>query len=708
MSVPNHIGFIVDGNRRWAREKGLPTLQGHEVGFSKVLLVTDCLLGTDVKQVTYYLFSTENWKRTREEVSYLMNLGVRMVESILEPWARKNIRVRHIGEKNGLPQNVQRALQRLEERTENNTGLLVNLAINYGGKLEIVQAVNSILQQKEDLREISEEDIDHHLYNPESNPVDVIVRTSGEQRISNFLLWQSAYAELIFLDKYWPDMEKSDVDYVLEEFQKGGVGKTTTALNLAFVYSQDRKVLLVDIDAQGNATTGLGVTKNELKATTYDVLINDASAREAAIMVRNNLYLIPANLDLAGAETRLKAALEPLKEEFDMIIIDTPPSLGLLTVNALVSSDWVLVPIQCEFFALEGVGQLLKTVNLVKKYLNGNLDVLGFLLTMYDRRTRLSQEVEAELRAYFRDKVFRTVIPRSTRVAEAPSYGQSILEYDRKNKLGKGLNALLGDNLLGEEILQLDPSLITTSPFQPRSAVDDDDIDDLAESLKKTGVLQPILVRGSGDKYELIAGERRWRAAIKAGLEKVPVIVKNVADEQAMIMALVENLQRKDLNPIEVARACKQIIDSTGMTQEELAEVLGMSRSNFTNLLRLLDLPEEVQTLIQKGDITVGHAKVLLSLKDGDEILKLAKVVAQRNLSVRELEQLCKTSKKDNTSKNSMDPHVKKLKQVFAEIKSIPVKVYKNKNGYSVTISFSNPDKAVQLAEYLKQWETLQ
>jgi len=267
-----------------------------------------------------------------------------------------------------------------------------------------------------------------------------------------------------------------------------------------------------------------------------------------------------------------------------------------------------------------------------------------------------------------------------------------------KNKLGKGLNALLGDNLLGEEILQLDPSLITTSPFQPRSAVDDDDIDDLAESLKKTGVLQPILVRGSGDKYELIAGERRWRAAIKAGLEKVPVIVKNVADEQAMIMALVENLQRKDLNPIEVARACKQIIDSTGMTQEELAEVLGMSRSNFTNLLRLLDLPEEVQTLIQKGDITVGHAKVLLSLKDGDEILN----------SVRELEQLCKTSKKDNTSKNSMDPHVKKLKQVFAEIKSIPVKVSKNKSGYSVTISFSNPDKAVQLAEYLKQWETLQ
>jgi undecaprenyl diphosphate synthase len=220
MADPNHIGFIVDGNRRWAKEHGLPTFQGHEVGFNKVLLVTDYLLNTDVEQVTYYLFSTENWKRTQEEVSYLMNLGVRMVEAILEPWAKKNIRVRHIGEKDGLPLSVQKALQRMEERTKSNTGLLVNFAINYGGKLEIVQAVNALLQQKEGLHQISEKDIDEHLYNPDSNPVDVIVRTSGEQRISNFLLWQSAYAELVFLSKYWPDMEESDVYYVLEEFKR--------------------------------------------------------------------------------------------------------------------------------------------------------------------------------------------------------------------------------------------------------------------------------------------------------------------------------------------------------------------------------------------------------------------------------------------------------------------------------------------------------
>ncbi|NPV89054.1 ParA family protein [Coprothermobacteraceae bacterium] len=223
--------------------------------------------------------------------------------------------------------------------------------------------------------------------------------------------------------------------------QKGGVGKTTTALSLATLFSKERKVLLVDMDAQGNATTGLGVSKSQLKLTTYDVLVADAPVSETILKVRENLYLIPSSLDLAGAEvelvnllsreSRLRNALEPVSDRFDLIIIDTPPSLGLLTINALTASDWLLVPIQCEFFALEGVGQLLKTVNLVKKFLNPKIDILGYLLTMYDKRTKLSQEVERELREYFGDKVFSTVIPRSVRLAEAPSYGQSIIEYDR-------------------------------------------------------------------------------------------------------------------------------------------------------------------------------------------------------------------------------------------------------------------------------------
>jgi ParB family chromosome partitioning protein len=272
-----------------------------------------------------------------------------------------------------------------------------------------------------------------------------------------------------------------------------------------------------------------------------------------------------------------------------------------------------------------------------------------------------------------------------------------------KNKLGKGLNALLGEDLIGEEILQLDPSLITTSPFQPRTHLGEDDIDELAESLRKTGVLQPILVRGSGDKYELIAGERRWRAAIKAGLEKVPVIVKNVSDDQAMVMALVENLQRKDLNPIETAKACKQILANAGMTQEDLADILGMSRSNFSNLLRLLDLPEEVQALLEKGEISVGHAKVLLAVKDENKLVKLAKTVAEKKLSVRELEILCKNMQKPSV-KSGKDLNVMELKRAFSNVNAVPVRISKSKDGYAVTIKFSDPNKAIKFAELLKTW----
>jgi undecaprenyl diphosphate synthase len=220
MGDPNHIGFIVDGNRRWAKERNLPTFEGHRVGFEKVMAVTDWLLETDVKQVTYYLFSTENWKRSIEEVGYLMDLGAEMAQKLLDPWVKKNIRVFHIGEKKGLPEKVANALSTLEKSTRTNTGLIVNLAVNYGGKIEIVDAVNAILRERPNIQAISEEDISAHLYNPLSNPVDLIVRTSGEERISNFLIWQAAYSELIFLQKYWPDMEQEDVKFIREEFQR--------------------------------------------------------------------------------------------------------------------------------------------------------------------------------------------------------------------------------------------------------------------------------------------------------------------------------------------------------------------------------------------------------------------------------------------------------------------------------------------------------
>lgn len=217
MPYPNHIGFIVDGNRRWAKEQGLPTFEGHRAGFDKVFFVTDCILETPVKEITFYLFSTENWKRSQDEVGYLMDLGAEMAYKLLEPWAKKNVRTFHIGDKAGLPEKVAKALSDLEEGTKDNTGLIVNLAVNYGGKLEIVHAVNSALRES-NKKEITEDDISKHLYNPLSNPVDLIVRTSGEQRISNFLIWQAAYAELIFLPKYWPAIDQEDVDYILNEF----------------------------------------------------------------------------------------------------------------------------------------------------------------------------------------------------------------------------------------------------------------------------------------------------------------------------------------------------------------------------------------------------------------------------------------------------------------------------------------------------------
>lgn len=228
--------------------------------------------------------------------------------------------------------------------------------------------------------------------------------------------------------------------------QKGGVGKTTTCVNLAaFLARKGKKVLLIDIDPQGNATSGLGFDKNELDMTVYDVLINDEPFENVVIDTgRKNLFLAPANIQLAGAEielvsvvsreTRLRKALDKYKNEFDFVLMDCPPSLGLLTLNALTAADGVLVPIQGEYYALEGVTQLVETVNLVKKSLNPALYIFGVIVTMFDSRTQLAHQVANEVKKYFGDRVFRTIIPRNVRLSEAPSFGKSILEYDIKSK----------------------------------------------------------------------------------------------------------------------------------------------------------------------------------------------------------------------------------------------------------------------------------
>ena len=235
--------------------------------------------------------------------------------------------------------------------------------------------------------------------------------------------------------------------------QKGGVGKTTTTVNLsAAVAKRGNKVLMIDTDPQGNATSGIGLDK-ENEYSVYDVLVNEVEIEKTLKQTQiKNLNICPSNINLAGAEVelvsmmsrekRLKEQLDRIKDQFDYIFIDCPPSLGLITLNAFTASDSVLIPVQCEYFALEGLGQLMNTFNLVKKHLNKELSIEGAVLTMYDIRTNLANQVVKEVKKYFDNKVYKTVIPRNVKLSEAPSYGMPIITYDPRSKGAKAYDKL--------------------------------------------------------------------------------------------------------------------------------------------------------------------------------------------------------------------------------------------------------------------------
>ena len=532
--------------------------------------------------------------------------------------------------------------------------------------------------------------------------------------------------------------------------QKGGVGKTTTAINLgASLAVMERRVLLVDCDPQGNATRGLGVDAGERHL--YHVLSGQIELPDA-IQATNFPFLdvVPAGRDLVGVEVefvglhrwqwRLKNALSRARGEYATILLDCPPSLGHLTVNALVAADGVVVPLQCEYFALEGISALVSTVGRIRATMNPGLTVAGILLTMHDERTNLSKDVAREVRKHFGDLVYETIVPRNVRLAEAPSFGVPVLGHDVKSRgaeaylalarevvgraqtqrnssreevmdkkrggLGRGLDALLDTTVpVGAAVQSVELALLTPNRLQPRSDFDDAGIEELAESIRRQGIVQPVVVTpNESEGFTIIAGERRWRAARRAGLQEIPVVVKEVeGDRQLLEMALVENLQRTDLNAIEEAEAFQSLQKDFGLSQEEVGIQVGRSRSAISNSLRLLGLPDEIQDLVRAGQLSAGQARPLLAVSDAAQQLELARRAAKEGLSARELEALTSGERKPRRRRapRAVDPDTAAAAERLTRRLQTKVEIRRKGSGGSVNIHFHSEEELIRLFDLL-------
>ncbi|KAI4453928.1 metalloprotease m41 ftsh [Holotrichia oblita] len=547
--------------------------------------------------------------------------------------------------------------------------------------------------------------------------------------------------------------------------QKGGVGKTTTCINMAaYLAAMGKRVLVIDMDPQGNATSGLGINKTEKMNTLYDAIAGECTSEEAVKRTAiKGLDIIPSTVDLAGAEIELvrrdsrekviKEILSRLRNSYDYMCIDCPPSLGLLTVNALTAADVVTIPIQCEFFALEGLSQLMNTIKLVKKHLNQTLDIDGVILTMRDSRSNLVNQVSQEIRRFFGSKVYNMVIPRNIRLAEAPSHGQPIMIYDPRSKgaiaymelteeflkrnkdsykkitkFSRGLDALFSvynddDDFLtpssaaakkpaapvvqaapssaikseqipqnNDGVREIDIKLVDPNKDQPRKTFNAASLKELAESIKQHGIIQPIVVNAQGNRFMIIAGERRFRASIIAGLKTVPCIVKHYTERQIKEVALIENLQREDLNSIEAARAIKRLMDEFNFTQEAVADRIGKSRPAIANTLRLLSLFSEVITMIENNKLSAGHARCLVVVTDKDTQMRLATAACDNKMTVRDLEQAVKDALTPKTSLSKEKPKEQsiELKELINDMQRVlgtKVSALENCNDKMLTIS---------------------